>query len=59
MGGVQAAKQPLSHWRLQIPLPDGTLQQFDRVTDEHGVKYVINVPDYQRIGYVCEASLVL
>jgi hypothetical protein len=58
-GGVQGAAQPLSHWRMQLALPDGTLQQFDQVTDEYGVKYTVNVPDFQRIGYVCEISQVL
>ena len=59
MGGVQTAAQPLSHWRVQIPLREGTLKQFDILTDQNGVQYTINVVDFQRIGYVCEASLVL
>lgn len=58
-GSYGAAAQPLSHWQVLLPLPEGTLKQYDTLTDHNGVRYVLNVPDFQRIGYVCEASLVL
>jgi len=58
-GSFGTAAQPLSHWRVMIPLAEGLLQQNDTLTDQNGVHYTLNVPDFQRIGYVCEASLVL
>lgn len=47
----------VTHWRAFIPLPNGTIQQGDMVTDEANIKYTVDAPDFTSAGYAAQIRL--
>lgn len=54
---ANTAGQAITHWDAFIPLPNFTLKQHDIVTDESGVQYELDSPDFTNMGYVCSIRL--
>jgi hypothetical protein len=47
----------LTHWRAFIPLANGLLKQGDQVTDEAGINYTVDAPDFTSVGYAASIRL--
>lgn len=47
----------ITHWTTFIPCPIGTIKQDDLMTDEDGISYIIDAPDFTNMGYVCHVRL--
>ena len=47
-----------THWRAFIPLPNHTLRQGDVITDEDGIGYTMDAPDFTSVGYAANMRLI-
>ena len=54
---AQTLGRAITHWTAFIPAPQGTLKQDDVITDEDGIKYMLDSPDFTNMGYVCHVRL--
>ncbi len=54
--GIQLGRA-ITHWIGFIPAPQGTIQQDDIITDEDGILYMVDAPDYTNMGYVVALRL--
>jgi hypothetical protein len=53
----QTMGRAVTHWTTFIPMEQGTLLQDDIATDELGIQYTVDAPDYTNMGYVCHLRL--
>jgi hypothetical protein len=47
----------ITHWDAFIPATKDSIKQDDVVTDEAGLNYVIDAPNFTNLGYVCHMRL--
>lgn len=55
--GSSTAGQAITHWTAFIPMAQGAIKQHDLVTDDEGVKYELDAPDFTNMGYVTSIRL--
>ncbi len=46
-----------THWRAFIPLQNHVLKQGDIITDEEGISYTMDAPDFTSVGYAANMRL--